>query len=253
MKNLKLFAFVCAAALAFGSASAQFTTGGKKSSMGFGSQSAGDISDYNIIGLSYVNEHFGFDYDGGGDPDPISMNGFAVKYIHGFSLSSTMPAYIETGLNFSYAFHSETDDNDYLEPRQQHAALAVPVNFAWRFNVADNIYLKPYLGLNLKLNVIGKQQNRLTDTFLDDYREVYDEAYDGDTESDWLSWYDKDDMGSKDAVWNRFQLGWHIGAAAQFSGFYIGLDYGTDFIKAWKYKKSHVNSATFNLTAGVCF
>lgn len=248
MKKAKIMAVAFAIATA-STAFAQFTTGGAGKSS---TSNAGNIADYNILGVSYTNERLSYDFEDG--PDPVSLNGFSIKYLHGFSLSGSLPMYIETGLNFNYNFGSlDADEDGYTVQKYQMSALAVPVNFAWKFNINDNFAIKPYLGLNLKINLIGKTRMELTDKFKDDWKEVYGEAYDGETESDWASFYSKDDMGDKDSTWNRFQLGWHIGADLMFNKFIVGLNYGTDIIPAFKYKKSKVNSATFNVGIGFCF
>ena len=65
--------------------------------------------------------------------------------------------------------------------------------------------------------------------------------------------FSKDDMGSKDATWNRFQMGWHIGAGLQYNAFYLGVEYGTDFIPAFKYEKAKVNSSHQKISHGYCF
>jgi len=252
MNKLKFIALACALTLTAGSASAQFTTGGNKSMKG--TSAAGDITGYDQITISYTNGHFGYDYPSGNDePDPISTNGFSLKYLHGFSLSASLPMYIEAGLNFNYNFHSAEDDEGYSVTKFQHSALAIPVNFAYKFNVTETVAIKPFLGLNFKINTSTKSRMELTDKFLDDYKELTGQRYDGETESDWQNFFDKDDMGSKDATWNRFQLGWHIGVDFQFNKFLIGVNYGTDFIPAYKYKKYKVNSSTLNVGIGFCF
>lgn len=240
----------CTIALCGFSASAQFTTGGggKSASM----TSSVEIKDYNQFGISYTNEAFKYDYPKDYDADDLGLNGFGLRYIHGFSLSKSLPMYIETGLKFNFTLGSvEGEDDEDYTAKYQHAALSVPVNFAWKFNINDNVAIKPYLGLNLKLNVIGRHKWEYTGEEEEDEYDYEDEEE--DDESKWASWYSKKDMGDKDLVWNRFQLGWHIGADFQFNKFYVGLNYGTDFIPAQKYKKFKVNSATLNIGLGFCF
>ncbi len=245
MNKIKSLALVCAM-LCGVTASAQFTTGGSNSSS---KSTVAQIEDYNQLGISYVNEAFSYDFPKSyGDMDNIGMNGIGVKYIHGFSVSSTLPMYVETGLNFNFCFGSQDSEDDYDDSqyKYQHAALAVPVNFAYKFNINDNVAIKPYLGLNFKYNVLGRTKYEEDDD--DDYG-----YYDNDSKSKWESLYDKKDMGGKDYVWNRFQMGWHIGAELQVNKFFFGLNYGTDFIKAYSYKKMKINSATLNVSLGLCF
>lgn len=60
-------------------------------------------------------------------------------------------------------------------------------------------------------------------------------------------------MSDKDATWNRFQMGWHVGVGLQYKPFYLGVTYGTDFIKAYKHKDAGVNSGNLAVTIGYCF
>lgn len=222
--------------------SAQFTTSGKS-----GSVSTDETTDYNLFGISYVNETFSYDFPKGyDDADNIGTNGFALKYLHGFSVSKSLPMFVETGLNLNFNFGSMDYYNDDASVKYQFAALAVPVNFAYRFKANESVTIKPYLGLNVKFNLMGRTKWE----FEDDEDTDYDEK---DDSTSWCSLYSKNDMGDSHAVWNRFQLGWHIGADLQFNRFYIGLNYGTDFIKAYSYKKYKINSGTLNIGVGVYF
>ncbi len=263
MRKVKPILLACALVCA-ASVSAQFTTGGKSNSL---SSNTSDISAYNQIGISYVNESFNFDFPKDYHMEDIGTNGFGLKYIHGFSVSKNLPMFVETGVNFNFNFGSnESGDEDYTETLKfQWASLSVPVNFAYKFNVGENLAIKPYLGLNVKFNVLGRQKKEYggdDDDWYDDddwdYWSSYDYDYDYDYDYEgnndkWANLFDKKDMGGKDQVWNRFQLGWHVGADLQYSKFFVGISYGTDFIKAYKYKKLGVNTGTLNVTLGLCF
>lgn len=71
--------------------------------------SANDIKSYNRIGLSYNNTHYGFNDAYGKDhsENNFGLNGIGIDYIHGFSVSSSLPLYIETGLNLDFNFTQE--------------------------------------------------------------------------------------------------------------------------------------------------
>lgn len=276
MSKLKVLALACTIVMSAGSASAQFTTGGGKSKA---SAAAAEIGDYNQFGISYVNEKFSYDFPKGSETEDISANGFALKYIHGFSVSKSLPMYVETGLNVNFNFAStELGEDPYTYTQKfQNAALAIPINFAYKFNINENVAIKPFLGLNVKLNLLGRTKMEFDDEddndgdydydfdYDDDYdyyyssREYVDDDFDygyGNSDSDkpkWSSLYSKKDMGGKNSVWNRFQLGWHVGVDFQFNKFFLGVNYGTDFIKAFSYKKYKVNSSTLNVSLGVCF
>lgn len=247
MNKIQSLVAICAL-LCGATASAQFTTGGKSNSAS--TSSIQEAASYDQFGISYTNVKYTQSDDDMGDD--ISTNGISLKYLHGFSVSNKLPIYVEAGLNLNFNFASIAIDNDYYKDiaefsnKYQFAALAIPVNVAYRFNINETITIKPYLGLNFKINLLGRGK-RDVKVLDDDYEDYFDEDY------EWASFYSKDDMGDKDAVWNRFQMGWHIGADVQFNKFFIGLNYGTDFIPAWKHKKYKVNSGTFNIGLGFYF
>jgi hypothetical protein len=65
-----------------------------------------------------------------------------------------------------------------------------------------------------------------------------------------LDLFDKNDMGSDAATWNRFQVGWHVGLKACINNqFLIGASYGTDFSEIAQKVKIH----TATLVVGYCF
>lgn len=246
----KFFALACAALLTV-PAFAQFTTGG-----GASASTAANTDSYDQVGIYYNNSHFSYDYPGEHDPDPINTNGFALQWLHGFSVSKSLPMFVEAGLNFNFNVGSQDADKEesdtYEGQKYQYAALAIPVNFAYKWNVNESIAIKPYLGLNLKFNLLGREKTQITDK----YREyLEDREYDDILEDydKWYSFFSKDDMDGKEFTWNRFQLGWHIGVDFSFNKFFVGINYGTDFIPAQKYKKYKTNSSTLNLGVGLYF
>lgn len=102
MKNLK-FLVAAAMVLASTTAFAQFANSGNNSS------SDDIVKSYDRMAISYNSYKLSPDDD---DADDVSLNGIGAEWIHGFSLSSTTPLYLETGLKFMYGFKSE-DDRDF--------------------------------------------------------------------------------------------------------------------------------------------
>lgn len=205
-------------------ASAQFTSGGASSA------SADVTAPYNRVGVSYNNTHFGFDES----EDSFSLNGIGIDYIHGFSLSSTTPLFLETGGKLNFGFHSDSEDDDEWEYKTTTTmiTLGVPLNLVYKFRISDDFSIQPYAGLNFKLHFLGKEKYTVT--------------YEGEEESESYNLFDKDDW---DPTFNRFQMGWHIGSGFQYKMVYFGLSWGTDFIKAQKY----VNSSDFTVSLGYSF
>lgn len=241
-------------------ASAQFTGGGAKSGKSAKSVVA-DTNPYNRISLSYDNTRLSgndkMDECFNGE-DAMSLNGVGLEYLHGFSVSKTLPMFIEAGIKAQFGTGSvsdydKEDEVDYILKAQQFS-FSVPVNYTYKFTLGDGISLAPYIGINLKVHAIGRQKFSLK--FDDDeMQEWWDEELeeDDDDDYDWKNVFDKKDMGDKDATWNRFQMGWQIGLGLNAKAFYVGLQYGTDFIPAYKHKKLAINSGNFALKIGYNF
>ncbi len=250
MKNLK--AIMLAGALAMtATASAQFAnTGNTNATSGTTAGSIKDTNPYDRLSVSFMSETISPDKG-----DNTSLSGFSIDYIHGFSLSKTLPLFLETGLGVQAGFHSLDADKDEIAfdaesqtTKTTLMSIAVPVNLAYKFNVNPDFSLQPYLGLNLKVNVLGKAKT--TFDFKDKEDEEQFEKMCEDNELDFdKNMFDKKDTGDKNLTWKRFQMGWHIGVGMNYKAFYLGLSYGTDFIALCK----KTNTSTFKVGVGVNF
>lgn len=261
---LKLFkAFMAVALVACAlPASAQFTGDGAKSGKTVKSTFV-DTNPYNRISLSYDNTHLGANdkmegYFNG--EDAMSLNGVGFEYTHGFNVSKTLPMFIEAGIKAqvgvgSVSDYDKEDECEYILKVQQ-LSFSVPVNYTYRFAIGDNISIAPYLGINFKIHAVGRQKNWIN--FDDEDEQEYFEDYldRNEDEAKYFEWNDifsKKDMGSKDDTWNRFQMGWQIGIGLNVKAFYVGIQYGTDFIPAYKYKKYAINTGNLALKIGYNF
>ncbi len=158
---------------------------------------------YNDFTISY-DANF---YSGKGALDEgCTAHGVALQYTHGWRVSDTQPMYVDIGVRLGMTFYFDISRN------LQKLSSTVPINFGYRFTCSEPISIMPYTGIHLKGNILGRYK-----------LEYYD--YD---ESEWVSMFDKDEVG-KDAQWKRFQIGWQIGAKANFNKFVVGLEYGLDF------------------------
>ncbi len=228
MKLLKNLMLVAIMALAV-QAQAQFTNGSGTSTTN------SDVRSYNRFSVSYNNTGVSANKNAG-DFD-FSLNGVGLEYTHGFSLSSEHPVFIEFGVKARYSLGSYEDDDyeDYSEKYQFLTAI-VPLNITYSFAVSENVSIAPFAGLNFKAHILGKQKWE-----------------DEEEDSKWYNVFDKEDMGGKDYTYNRFQLGWQVGVGARFEKYYLGLSYGTDFLKIYKHKKASINTGDFVLSLGYCF
>lgn len=192
---------------------------------------------YNRAGLSYQNfslverEHYADEnetyWESAG-----AFNGFGLYYAHGFGLTSNYPLYLEVGGNINFLFRSLYDG----DVQDSNINLTIPLNLTYHFNITNTWVFAPYLGINAKVNLLG--QSKL--------------SYEDDTYT--TNWYNKKDMGN--CVYNRFQMGWQIGAGFYHSNYYIGFDYGKDLIPASKDKDDDdwsVQTSNLTLTLGYRF
>lgn len=243
-----------------GTASAQFANTGA-------SGNADAPMSYNRVTLSYAPTFIGGE----------TVNGVGIGYTYGGFISQERTMFIEFGVRlnynaktfdgmFGYSMVSPDDilngsyddilngdfdaimDQDWehtssLKMKFKMLQYSIPINFGYRYAFNENLSVSPYIGLNFKFNLLaqGKMESDANDN---DYinNAVSDEI--DDTTINFLS---KDDMMGMQ--WKTFQMGWHIGADVNYKAAYLGLQYGTDFIKL----AEGTNSANFYLTAGFQF
>lgn len=223
-----------------------------------------NAEDYNRISLTYSNTRYSFNkYFTGGSDNNFTTNGGGVAYTHGFNLSKRYPIFLETGINADFNFGSLTLKQSYEEveywlrvnanQKQQFIYLQVPLNFVFQYHATNNFTISPYAGFNMKLNVIGRFRTGYdisTNLPLDILSEYGIYGQDLKQEGEWQNIYDRNDMGSNDNTYNRFQVGWQVGVGFGYKHAYLGIQYGTDFIPAFKYEEYRVNCGTFRLTLG---
>ena len=75
-----------------------------------------DIKDYNRVGLSYNNTHYGYNnaYGSHHNDNNFSMNGIGIEYIHGCSITKSNPFFLEVGVGFGASFHNDSDVTNYM-------------------------------------------------------------------------------------------------------------------------------------------
>lgn len=202
------------------------------------------FSNYGLFTISYDNMSYGFNKDAGGSDSNFSTNGVGLNFYRGYSVSSKIPLYVEWGLFGSFGTHSESEtEHGYkYTSKFRNLNFGVPVNVAYRFNPTGDIYIKPYLGINFRVNALSDVCSEITED---------GEKLDVEGNGDWNSVFDTED--GEDCHWKRFQMGWQIGVGFEIKALYLALQYGTDFIPAFSYESAKVNNGTFKLQLGVSF
>ena len=234
--------------------------------MGMSSFAQSSIDGWNTIYLQWNPSTFVPDKG-----DSESFTGLSVGYNKAFSISQNIPLFFEVGLGAQYSFYTKDLTEDVAEalgvktaalgavmrPEEKVKMFSAkdPVSLAYAFHIPETkLTLIPYLGLDLRCNIIGRASAKynLTSAGLEQLlqagftnQEINENLADKD-----LDLFDKNDMGSDAATWNRIQIGWHIGLNARINDqFLIGASYGTDLSEI----AQKVNIYTASLTVGYCF
>lgn len=202
------------------------------------------FSNYKVLALSYDHTSFSYNKQAGGSDSNFGTNGIALNFIKGYSVSRKLPLYVEWGINASFGVSSdsETEHGYTVTAKNRFLAFNVPVNVAYRYGITNNFFVKPYIGLNFRVTALGESCVEA---------EHNGEAITSNGYGEWNSVFDSED--GYDSHWNRFQMGWQIGASLEYGALYFGLQYGTDFIGAYSYESAKVNTGTFKLLLGLSF
>ncbi|MBE6303857.1 MAG: porin family protein [Bacteroidales bacterium] len=220
MKNFRILFAACLLAMAT-AVNAQFANSSSTSSFGGG---AADTEGWQSVKFSY--NRYTAEIDG---PDCDAVSAFELGYSKAISLSQELPLFLEAGASFFYAT-GECYDEDYYKGSISMASLIVPFNLGYKVALSDNMSLFPYVGLSLKGHLFGE---------IEEENEYYDETYT-------INVFDDDDL---EDPWNRFQIGWQIGATLNINKYNVGLSYGTDITELGE----DMDTKTFKLSLGVNF
>ena len=97
------------------------------------------------------------------DGESIGLKGLDINYMHGFSMTSRFPLYLEVGgrLTINHCKKSENeyeDENNYydMEAKTNVMALSIPVNATYKHTFSNGMYIAPFVGLHLRFNMLGK-------------------------------------------------------------------------------------------------
>ena len=229
MNRIKLLMAACLLGMA-ATASAQFANSKGSSSQG------GDMSGWQALRVSYHPMRLSPDKG-----DNIGITGFSAGYVKGFALSQNTPIFLEVGANLLWASKDLTEDfglDDYDEDisvKLNMFSVNIPVNFGYKYTVNDKFSIYPYIGLNFRVNAVGKLK--------------IEAEYEGESESESIDVFSKDDMKEYEMgeAWKRFQAGWQIGVAFNINKFTLAASYGKDFTEISKKVKVSMPSITLGL------
>lgn len=213
---------------------------------------------YGVGGFEYVWDDI--------DTESEKLKGIGVGCNKAFSVTSSLPLFIEigAGLNYAWAKITDRDTESYCgycggncgvasKTSSQHLMVNVPVNFMYKFQIPNSsITLEPYIGLNLKGHILGRMKSKYTcEACCDDAEEYFEDVFEDIDKV--TNYFDKDDMGGKKYVATRLNIGWQIGANADFGKAFVGISYGSDFNKFLKSGKDEWKYSALNVSLGLRF
>ena len=155
-----------------------------------------------------------------------NLNALSLAWNHAKLLPTNAPLYAQFGLGLQYSWYND-DDND---SKTTFFTARIPVNLMYYIEVPNtNSVLMPYAGLHAHLHLSGK------------------EKYDNDS----YSFFSEDDMG--DSKFNRFTLGWHLGAKLALGKLVVGLAYEGPVTHLYNEDDIKYNTTQVNISLGFRF
>ena len=177
----------------------------------FSGTASAQVNSYGGLYLQYNPTWLVSNYD---NVETTYVNGFTLGYFRSIGIGGdNVPLFLEVGGNLNYGFHTESQTIIGVKVRSTDHLLSlnVPVNFGYSIRLGDNLALNPYVGIRMRLNLLGVEKTTMGD------------------QSNTINLYSRDDMD--DARWNRFQIGGQIGAKMIISeSFFVEAAYNIDFM-----------------------
>ena len=160
-------------------------------------------------------------------------NAVSVNYDQARLLPISFPLYIQYGAGLQYTWKTEKEEG--FKDSDTFLTLKVPVSVLYQFEVPNfPLTIMPYAGLNLQAHLLGQSKT----------------SYEG--ESLKFSYFDKDDMNGD--PYNRFVVGWQIGARFMYQDYFIGLSYNGPITNLYKYSSDwKIRNSQFNISVGLRF
>lgn len=179
-----------------------------------------------------------------------NMTGVSLGFTHGIRMMKTQPFYLEVGAKLLYAFRNEAEceiENigKTWEMKENLLALNVPVVVTWQFEALPKVCIAPYLGLNMRCNILGQSKTiKYRYRYHDDRNEYY--LYETDTQK--TNWFKKYEGNC-----NQFNVGLTFGANFTFNRFILGLGYTKDVTKFMREPGVESNIEYFTISGGLRF
>ncbi len=220
------------------------------------------VNDYSGLYLQYnPSWASNLKYYTNASKDNNYVNGFTLGYFRSIGLGGdNVPLFLEVGGNLNYGFHTysvSASDNIAgvlvkAEARSTFHMLSlnIPVNFGYSIRLGDNLALNPYVGIRMRVNLLGLNKTKESQTI------GSKESDDSETVNMYSS--SDDNVGNSDYTWNRFQIGWQAGLKLIISeAFFVEAGYTMDFNRLGKVRlfggDVNINTSSVNLGFGLVF
>ena len=214
------------------SASAQFmqSNGGSKAKA-----SVEDV--FNTVDLTYspINEKTTI----GDRSSTTDYNGISLNWSQARLMTDKLPIYLQYGAGAQFSWYTDSSSSDYYDVKTTTSFLTVkvPVNVLYNFAIPNtNLSVMPYLGLNAQVHVLGQTKAS--------------QEYDGETETTKVNYFSKDDM---EDPYNRFVLGWQIGAMVSYDKYFVGIGYNGPVTSLYKNGDFKIQTSQVNISLGIMF
>lgn len=177
-----------------------------------------EFPNYNRIYVAYTPMSFSGDRDY--KPDMWdTAPGLTLGWTGGWSISKSVPLYVEGGLNIKWNHMSESEGDYYGREDKckcNFLSLNVPVNLSYKINIpqVEGLSIAPYAGVHLTGNLLGKGKY--------------------ESHKDWeenFNLFDEDDV---EYTAKRIQFGWQAGVGFNYKAIYLGVGYSGEFTNYMK-------------------
>ena len=168
------------------------------------------------------------------------FNGLSLNWAQARLLTDQLPIYLQygAGVQFSWYTNSITADYSNVKTTTTFLTVKVPVNLLYNFAIPNtNLSVMPYLGLNAQVHVLGQKNTS--------------REYEGETQTYKTNLFSKDDM--VEDPYNRFVLGWQIGAMVSFDKYFVGIGYNGPVTNLYKYDDAKIQTSQVNISLGIMF
>lgn len=205
-----------------------------------GSKAKASVEDvFNTVDLTYSPVTMKASYDGDSTTD--DLNGLSLNWSQARLLTDQLPVYLQYGAGVQFTWKTDTRSDDYYDMKVKNTTsfltVKVPVNVLYNFAIPNtNLSVMPYLGLNAQVHVLGQSKTTTT--------------YEDEKETSKISYFSKDDM---EDPYNRFVLGWQIGAMVSYDKYFVGIGYNGPVTSLYKNGDYKIQTSQVNISLGIKF